>query len=64
LTPHSGACLPTLAEGSRRKKLVRRQSSVAVLVELLQGLAGLGDLVGVNDAVAIQVERRDDRRRG
>lgn len=34
--------------------------AVAILVEFLQGLGGLGDLLGVNDAILVQVERLDE----
>ena len=40
---------------------IRRDFSVAVLVELLQGHAGLGDFVGVERSVVVEVQREDDR---
>ena len=45
-----------------RTEFVLRQLAVAVLVELLEGLAGLGDFVGVEDAVVVEVEGLKDGR--
>ena len=66
LTTHSWPTLatlsarPTLTAGTLRAVFVAREFAVAVLVQFLQRLAGLGDFVGVNDAVFVQVERFDD----
>src|SRR6185369_14071299 len=46
--------------GSLRPEFVGREFAVAVLVELLEGCAGLGDFVSVNDPVFVQVESLDD----
>ena len=43
-----------------RAVFVVRDSSVAILIEHLQGLAGLSDFVGVNRAVVIQIEGQED----
>jgi hypothetical protein len=59
-TSHSRTSLSVLAQGTRRKILVRRQFSVAVPVESLQRLRGHGDFPSVYDPVAIEIERGDD----
>lgn len=51
----------TGAAGPLRAVLVRGYFAVLVLVEFLQRLAGLGEFVGVNRAVPVQIERFDDR---
>ena len=49
---------------TRRTKLIRRQLAVAVFVQLQQGLGGVGDFVGREDAVAIRIQRGHDGRDG
>jgi len=47
-----------------RTIFVRSELAIAIFIELLQGLGRLGDLVGVNDAIPIEVEGGNDRRDG
>jgi hypothetical protein len=48
--------------GTRRTQFILRDLAVAILVQLLQGFRSLGDFIGVDDAVAIEVQRLDQRR--
>ena len=51
---------PALAAGARSEVLVARQFPVAIFVELLQRGGRVGDFVGVNHAIVIRVERKDE----
>lgn len=64
LAARSAATVSTQALRARRADFVWRQFAVAVLVELLQRLAGLREFVGVNDVVAIEIQRGNERRCG
>jgi hypothetical protein len=59
------AALSAGSTAPRPNEFVRRQFAIAVLVELLEGFDGIGDFIGVNDAIVIGIERPDqcDRRR-
>lgn len=41
--------------------LIARQLAVAVLIQLQQFCAGIGNLIGINDPVMINVQRQDNR---
>jgi hypothetical protein len=47
-----------------RAVFIGRDFAVAVLVKLLQRLAGLGELGGVNDSVPIEIKRGNDGMHG
>ena len=57
----SGAAL---SAGTLRAVFVFGEFSVAILVEFLERLGGLGEFVGVDHAVFVQVESFDDRADG
>ncbi len=50
--------------GALRAIFIGRDLSVAILVQLLQGIAGLGNLVGIDDAILVEVQCLDEGRHG
>ena len=61
-TPIIGATRAAITFRPRRTQLIHRQLAVAVLVELLQGGAGIGDFRLINHAIVVRVERGHQRR--
>ena len=61
-TPIIGATRATITFRPRRTQLIHRQLAVAVLVELLEGGAGIGDFRLINHAIVVRVERGHQRR--
>src|SRR5207248_8967069 len=51
------------AASSRANKFVRGQFAISIFVELGQCRRGVSDLISVNDAITVCVERGDDKRR-
>jgi hypothetical protein len=59
-----GSALIGTAIGSARrrpKEFVRRQFSIAVFIEFLQGFGGIGDFIRIDNTVMICVQRADHR---
>ena len=56
----AGAALTVRAAGTRRAILIGCEFAVAVLIELLQRLAGLGEFFGIDNAIVVQVQRFND----
>ena len=61
-TAHAGTTLAPLPGRALRAVRVLGDFAIAVLVEFLQGLGGLGDFLCVDDAVVVEVQCGDQRR--
>jgi hypothetical protein len=56
--------LLTLQPWTRRKKLFRSEFAVLILVQLLEGFGGLGDFLGIDNSILVDVQGRDDGQNG
>src|SRR6266550_2961046 len=61
-TPIIGATRAAITFRPRRTQLVHRQLAVAVLVEFLEGGAGIGDFRLINHTIVVRVEGGHQRR--